>query len=65
MSKKAVQGIDYVRPPELKFNTKKETNTYTTYEIETFKDAETPSSSSIFTRVAVESSVKLNYTPIS
>ena len=36
MSKKAVQGINYVRPPELKFNQKKETDNYTTYEIETF-----------------------------
>jgi len=50
MSKKAVQGIDYVRPPELKFNQKKETDKYTTYEIETFKDAETPSSDNVFTR---------------
>ena len=50
MSKKAVQGIDYVRPPELKFNQKKVTDKYTLYEIETFKDAEKPSSDNIFTR---------------
>ena len=35
----AVQGMDYVRPPELKFTVKKETDDYTQYEIETFKDS--------------------------
>ena len=32
----AVQGMDYVRPPELKFTVKKETDDYTQYEIVTF-----------------------------
>ena len=50
MSKDAVQGINYVRPPELKFTVKKETNNFTEYEIETFKNAKEQSSDNVFTR---------------
>ena len=50
MSKKSVQGINYVRPPELKFTKKNETDSYTKYEIETFKSAKEPSGDDIFTR---------------
>ena len=50
MSKKAVQGINYVRPPELKFTKKKETGSYTEYEIETFKNAKTLNGTNIYTR---------------
>ena len=50
MSNKAIQGMDYVRPPELKFTIKDETDDYTEYEIETFKSAKSPSSDDVFTR---------------
>ena len=34
-----LMGINYVRPPLLKFNKKKETKNYTEYEIITYKDS--------------------------
>ncbi len=47
---KSVKGMDYVRPPELKFNLKKETDKYTKYEVETFKNSKIESSDDVFTR---------------
>ena len=36
---KKLMGVNYVRPPQLKFNKVKDTKDYTEYKIETFKDA--------------------------
>jgi thiol-disulfide isomerase/thioredoxin len=50
MKQKAVQGINYVRPPELQFTIKKETNDFIDYEIETLKDAKEQSSDNVYTK---------------
>ena len=49
MVKKSAGGVNYVRPSELKFTKMKETNNYTKYEIETFKDAKKSNGSDRFT----------------
>ena len=49
-NKTPVRGINYVRPPVLKFTKTNETDKYTKYEIETFKDAKEASGVDIFTR---------------
>ena len=36
-----LMGINYVRPPQLKFNKTRETNDYTEYDVVTYKDAKT------------------------
>ena len=47
-SQKAMMGINYVRPSELKFTEIKKTNDYVEYEIETFKNAKTKSTDEPF-----------------
>ena len=48
MTQQAMMGIDYVRPPELKFKQLKKTKDYVEYEIETFKSAKEKASEDPF-----------------
>ena len=46
----AIMGKNYVRPPTLKFTKKDETDKYTEYEIETFKDSQEDNGDNQFTK---------------
>ena len=43
MTTKNIMGVNYVRPPQLKFNKVKDTKDFTEYKVETFKDAKSDS----------------------
>ena len=43
MTKRNIMGMNYVRPPQLKFNKVKDTKDFTEYKVETFKDAKNDS----------------------
>ena len=41
MAKQNIMGMNYVRPPQLKFNKVKDTKDFTEYQVVTFKDVAT------------------------